>query len=211
QARAGRARGGAGAAPPWPAAVRSAVALGPPGPPFPWSPRFVRLRSAPAPPLPAAMGMPPELQVLASTVSDGKRHLRLRLVSRRGAPVGTLLVPARAKPDEVEIEGHRLSAAGRRGGRGPQGGFEWLAYSGSTLPAAGGLRWPGRQRQHAAGCGVRDRPRAAGDRAARRLCAGPDARPARHRLRPARGAATLRPAVPGRRRDGDQPQGEDLK
>jgi hypothetical protein len=134
---AGTARWVVRALPPLPAPVRRAVALGPPAPPFPWSPPGMMARSAAAPPLPAATAPPPELQVLENAVSGGKRHLRLRLVSRRGAPNGTLWVPARANPEAVEIEGHRVPESGARLGRPRRDANGWLPFTDHTLPAAG--------------------------------------------------------------------------
>ena len=133
----GAARWVVRAMPPLPAAVRQAAAFGPPAPPFPWSSQSAVARSAQAPPLAAAAAPPPELQVLESVVAGGKRHLRLRLVSRRGAIFGTVWVPVRANPESVTIEGHAVPATGWRGGRPPRGPSDWVSYSDVTLPAAG--------------------------------------------------------------------------
>jgi hypothetical protein len=121
--------------PPLPPPVRRAAAFGPPAPAFPWSPPYARAASAPAPPLAAVP--PPELQVLESTVAGGGRHLRLRLVSRRGAPIGTLLVPVRAHPTAVRIDGHPLPEPDRRRPGQQLGPSDWLSFSNSTLPPAG--------------------------------------------------------------------------
>jgi len=136
----GTARWVVRALPPLPAAVRQAAAFGPPQPPFPWSPIGALgglARSAPAPPLAGAAAPPPELQVLESVVAGGKRHLRLRLVSRRGARLGVVWVPVRAKPESVTIEGHPVPATGWRGGKPPRGPSDWVSYGDVTLPAAG--------------------------------------------------------------------------
>jgi Peptidase family M28 len=125
------------ATPPLPAAVRRAAAFGPPGPAFPWSPPGGVASSAAAAPLPAAAAPAPELQVLESVVAGGKRHLRLRLVSRRGASSGSVWVPGWAKPESVTIAGHQVPATGWRGSRPPWGPSDWRAYSDVTLPAAG--------------------------------------------------------------------------
>ena len=122
---------------PLPAPVRQAAAFGPPGPAFPWSPAAGMARSAPAAPLPAAAAPAPELQVLESVVAGGKRHLRLRLVSRRGAASGSVWVPGRANPESVTIDGHQVPASGWRGSKPPWGPSDWRAYSDVTLPAAG--------------------------------------------------------------------------
>jgi hypothetical protein len=122
--------------PPLPLPVRRAAAFGRPGPAFPWSPE-ARFVSAPAPPLLATTAPEPELRVLESTVAGGRRHLRLWLVSRRGAPIGTLLVPARAHPTAVRINGRLLPEPDpRRPGQQP-GLSKWLSYSDATLPPAG--------------------------------------------------------------------------
>ncbi len=133
----GAARWVVRALPPLPAAVRQAVAFGPLAPAFPWSSTGGVARSAPAPPLAAAAAPPPELQVLESVVAGGKRHLRLRLVSRRGAILGTVWMPVRANPESVTIEGHLVPAAGWRGGKPRRGPSDWMGYSDVTLPAAG--------------------------------------------------------------------------
>jgi Peptidase family M28 len=133
----GAARWVVRALPPLPPAVRQAAAFGPLAPAFPWSSTGGVARSAPAPPLAAAAAPPPDLQVLESVVAGGKRHLRLRLVSRRGAATGVVWVPARANPESVTVEGHPVPATGWRTGK-PQGGpSDWLSYSDVTLPAAG--------------------------------------------------------------------------
>jgi hypothetical protein len=128
----GLARWAAIGPPPLPPQVWRAAAFGPPGPVYPWWPPQARYVSAAAPPLAAASA--PELQVLESTVTGGRRHLRLRLVSRRGAAVGRFMVPARAHPTAVRIDGHPLPEGERRG---PAGTSDWLAFSDVTLPAAG--------------------------------------------------------------------------
>jgi hypothetical protein len=123
--------------PPLPPAVRQAAAFGAPGLTYPWSTPDARYFNAPAPPLAAAIAPPPELQVLASTVAGGRRHLRLRLVSRRGAPIGTLLVPARAHPTAVRIDGNLVPDAGWRGPGQRPAASAWLSFSDPTLPPAG--------------------------------------------------------------------------
>ncbi len=121
--------------PPLPPAVRRAAAFGKPGPVYPWSPADARLVSAPAPPLAATP--PPELRVIEDTVAGGRRHLRLLLVSRRGAPIGTFLVPASANPTAVRVDGHPLPEADpRRPPPRPRPG-DWLSYSNATLAPAG--------------------------------------------------------------------------
>jgi len=133
----GAARWVVRALPPLPAAVRQAAAFGPLAPAFPWSSTGGVARSAPAPPLAAAAAPPPDLQVLESVVAGGKRHLRLRLVSRRGAATGLVWVPARANPESVTVEGHPVPTTGWRTGKPQSGPSDWLGYSDVTLPAAG--------------------------------------------------------------------------
>jgi len=133
----GTARWVVRALPPLPAAVLRAAEFGKPGPPFPWSSPGTSARSAPAPPLAAAAAPPPELQVLENAVAGGKRHLRLRLMSRRGALIGSVWIPAQANPESVTIEGHPVPATGWRGGKPHWGPSDWRAYSDVTLPAAG--------------------------------------------------------------------------
>ena len=134
----GTARWLVAALPPLPAAVERAARFGPPGPPYPWSAPVAQARSAPAPALAAAAALPPEVQVLESSVAaGGKRHLRLRLVSRRGAPIGMIWLPARAKPESVTIEGHLVPDTGWRGGGQRPGPPGWLSYGDVTLPAGG--------------------------------------------------------------------------
>jgi len=125
------------ALPPLPGAVLKAAQFGPPGPSFPWSSAGSPSRSAPAPPLAAAAAPAPEVQVLENTVAGGRRHLRLRLISRRGAQVGAIWVPARANPGPVTIEGHRVPETGWRRGKPQLGASDWLQYSDVTLPPAG--------------------------------------------------------------------------
>jgi hypothetical protein len=136
-ADAGTARWVVRALPPLPGAVLAAAQFGPPGPVFPWSSPGSLGRSAPAPPLAAAAAPAPEVQVLESSVADGRRHLRLRLTSRRGAPVGTLWVPAQGKPGPVTIEGHQVPETGWRTGKPQFGPGDWLQYSDVTLPPGG--------------------------------------------------------------------------
>jgi hypothetical protein len=135
-ADAGSARWVVRGLPPLPPAVRRAAAFGPLARPFPWSSGPPSARSAPA--LAPGAAAAPELQVLASSLAGGKRHLRLRLSSRRGARIGTVWVPAAARPESVEIEGHRVPESGWRLGRPPRlAASDWLAYTDLTLPAAG--------------------------------------------------------------------------
>jgi hypothetical protein len=136
-ADAGTARWVARGLPPLPGTVLHAAEFGPPGPLFPWSSPGSLARSAPAAPLPAAVAPAPDVQVLESSVAGGQRHLRLRLVSRRGAQIATLWVPAQANPSAVKIEGHLVPETGWRGGKPRWGPGDWRQYSDVTLPPAG--------------------------------------------------------------------------
>lgn len=131
--------------PPMPPSLRKAGSFQPrPSRPFPWSPPFVRSFVAPAPPINVP---PPELSVLSDSVVAGKRHLRLRLRSPRGAPVGRVLIPAAAKLESIRVDGQPLQSTGRFGGLGGRGGrfvshsnlppqgSEWEVVLGSTQPA----------------------------------------------------------------------------
>jgi hypothetical protein len=102
-------------APPFPQAFRQAAEFGAePANPFPWFPRF-RAYQAPAPPLGAP---PPELTVVEQgTTPQGKRRLRLRLASPRGAQQGLLYIPEAARVESASIEGRPIYF----GSRGPHG------------------------------------------------------------------------------------------
>lgn len=131
-AAAGSAKWVLRTAPQVPPAVRKAAPFGEAEHVFLWLPDYWRARTAPAPALQLA---PPEVQVLESTVGDGRRHLRVRLVSHRGAASAAVWLPASAHPESVKIEGHELPAQGGKSGRSQSG--DWLSYGDLTLPAAG--------------------------------------------------------------------------
>jgi hypothetical protein len=95
--------------------------------PFPWAP-MARLIVAPAPGPQAAA---PELTVLADSMTGGERHLRLRLTSPRGAPMGTVYVPAGAKLTSIKIDGQSIPLASLGPSR------DWHPYTSRTLPPAG--------------------------------------------------------------------------
>jgi hypothetical protein len=125
---------------PFPPAMLQAAPFGrKPVPPFPWSPSFARTAVAPAPPL-GASG--PELAVLADSVVDGKRHLRLRLTSPRGAQVATVYFPAQAQVEAIQVDGEAVPmGGGGKGGRReparPQRGWQSVIYH--TVPSQGGV------------------------------------------------------------------------
>lgn len=90
---------------PFPQAVRQAAQFGTqPEKPFPWSFAQARAWKAPAP----ALGAPaPELAVVEQGATpDGKRRLRLRLASPRGAHMANLVIPNAAKLQSLAIDGH---------------------------------------------------------------------------------------------------------
>jgi len=101
-AASGKARWLVGGALPVPPPLSRAAPFGKPEAPFPFAPPLLRAVEAPAPPL-AAPG--PELTVLASSVVDGRRRLRLRLTSPRGAPVASVYLPTSAGIEEARIDG----------------------------------------------------------------------------------------------------------
>ncbi len=115
--------------PPFPPALRQAAPFGSqPVPSFPWLPPFARAFVAPAPPLNAAG---PELAVVADSVAGGKRHLRLRMTSPRGARVMTLFFPAEARVEAADVEGAAVPIGGRQRG--------WRSVTFHTVPAGGAL------------------------------------------------------------------------
>jgi hypothetical protein len=72
--------------------------------PLPWSER-AGSRIADAPPLDAPG---PELTMLADSSAGGKRQLRVRLRSLRGALNGSLILPKTAKVESVTVQGRRV-------------------------------------------------------------------------------------------------------
>ncbi len=52
--------------------------------------------------------------MLADTTSNGERHLRLRLASKRGAPVATLYVPMAAGLTSIRVAGEPVPLPPRR-------------------------------------------------------------------------------------------------
>ena len=121
-------------APPFPAAMRQAADFGrQPVAPFPWSPPFERAFVAPAPRL-SAPG--PEAAVLADSIVDGKRHLRLRLTSPRGAFVVSVFLPAAANPESIRLDGEAVELPKNPGRRAPRSPG-WLPVTLLTLAPQG--------------------------------------------------------------------------
>ena len=115
----------------FPPAMRQAAAFGQrPVPPYPWSPPWAQTLIAPAPPLNAPG---PELTVLADAIAEGRRNLRLRLASPRGALVGSVAIPSAARIHAVKIDGHAFAFEGRQGA----GAAKWRFFSNFTLPPGG--------------------------------------------------------------------------
>lgn len=131
-ADAGKGRWIARSAPPLPPSLRKAGPFAPrPEPPYAWSPSVARAFVAPAPKLSVA---PPELAVVSDSVVEGKRHLRLRLTSPRGANVGIVLIPAAAQLESIRVDGQALQREdGAR--RNPQ--QRWRGFNFSALPSQG--------------------------------------------------------------------------
>jgi hypothetical protein len=102
-----------------------------PGLAYPWSnmPSFL----APAPALPLAA---PQLAVLGETAEGGKRHVRLRLTSSRGAYSAIIAIPKAAQAEAISVAGHEVPPLPKTG---PQhqlpGEYRLLALS--ALPAEG--------------------------------------------------------------------------
>ncbi|HYH45992.1 MAG TPA: M20/M25/M40 family metallo-hydrolase, partial [Thermoanaerobaculia bacterium] len=130
------------------ASARWLVTTGPPLPPemrpaarfarrqvfaFPWFAGVQRSFVAPAPL--AGTLPPPEVTVLSDSRSGGRRRLRLRLVSPRGAHNASLFLPASAALESARVAGHEVPRlpSGRFVARG--GG--WYGVTVLTLPPEG--------------------------------------------------------------------------
>lgn len=130
---------------PFPEAMRRAAGFGEkPVPPFPWSLPFERAFVAPAP----RLNVPaPELAMVEDTPVGGKRHVRLRLTSPRGATVLSVLVPTAAHPEAVRVAGEPIPPQETKARR--QQGGNWQAFTvygltsqGSELEAVLGATQP---------------------------------------------------------------------
>jgi hypothetical protein len=99
----GQARWLVAGPPPFPQSYRQAASFAQEQQaPFPWSPPGARVSVAPAPALRAPA---PELTVVEDSASGGRRHLRLHLVSRRGATSASVLIPAAADLQSMKYDG----------------------------------------------------------------------------------------------------------
>lgn len=97
--------------------------------PYPWSVRAnARVADAPRLDVPG-----PELTVLADTVEGGKRRLRVRLKSLRGAPDATLVLPKAARVESVSVQG-RLVPQDRDPTLPPD---DWFFYFLEAMPPEG--------------------------------------------------------------------------
>ncbi len=132
-ADSGAARWVVAGGPAFPPAFREAAHFGrQPVVPFPWSSPVARAFVAPAPDLSAAA---PELSVVEGSAAGGKRRLRLRLVSPRGAPVAVIWIPDAARLESIAIDGQPIPVEGqRRAGSPPR---SWHPFTHFTLPAQG--------------------------------------------------------------------------
>jgi hypothetical protein len=106
------------------------------GPALPWNapgPAF----AAPAPPL-SGVRAAPQLALVEDRVRDGKRALRLRLTSPRGAPAGMVYIPAGARVESARVDGHQVipAAPGERATRF-LAGARWIYLADVTLPTEG--------------------------------------------------------------------------
>jgi hypothetical protein len=121
-------------APPLPRSLRQAAAFAPkPEVPYPWLPPGARAFVAPA----ARLESPgPELVVEQDSAVEGKRHVRLRLTSPRGAQVGSFAIPAEARIESIKIDGHAFAATNPKAGP-PNGTQGWKVFSNLTLPPGG--------------------------------------------------------------------------
>jgi hypothetical protein len=122
---------------PLPPALRQAARFGArPEAPFPWLPNYARLWVAPAEALSAPA---PQLAVIEGGedgAAGGKRHLKLRLTSPRGAQDVTLAVPSEAKLESISMAGQEVPLGAKR--KNPRAlGQPFQFYTFWTLPPEG--------------------------------------------------------------------------
>ncbi len=120
--------------PPFPPSLRQAGGFGTkPEVPFPWLPPGARTFMGPAPKLDVPG---PDLVVEQDAIVEGKRHVRLRLTSPRGAQVGSFAIPAEVQLDSIKIDGHAFPTTVRRAG--PLNRAKgWKLFSNLTLAPGG--------------------------------------------------------------------------
>jgi hypothetical protein len=119
--------------PPLPPSLRQAAAFAPKAEvPYPWSPSQAMAFVAPAPKLDVPG---PELVVEQDSIVEGKRHVRLRLTSARGAQVGLFAVPAEARIESIKIDGHAFPTNRKAGPLNRS--QSWKLFSNLTLPPGG--------------------------------------------------------------------------
>ena len=125
----GKARWLAWGPQPLPAEFRQAAAFSQkPEPAQAWAP-FVQRPIAPAPPLAASA---PELTVVSDVKEGARRVLRVRVVSPRGAPGATVMIPEAAKVESITVQGQRVTADPPR-----PSWPGWFAVTLLTLPPEG--------------------------------------------------------------------------
>lgn len=98
--------------------------------PYPWSPPAYPLYVAAAP---RFAEDPPRVEVVTGTVQGGKRQVRIRLQSVRGADAAFIYIPEAAKPENVMVDGHPVAAAGEP----LQAAFGWYSLALVTLQQGG--------------------------------------------------------------------------
>jgi hypothetical protein len=91
---------------------------------FPWSGQMSY--SAPAPGMALAA---PELAVLGETNEGGKRHLHLRLTSRRGAAAVQLFIPLAAKPESIRVNGEEIPPPSSKAARRAPSEFQLVSVA----------------------------------------------------------------------------------
>ncbi|HEX2643583.1 MAG TPA: M20/M25/M40 family metallo-hydrolase [Thermoanaerobaculia bacterium] len=123
------------APPPIPRPLLQTAKFEEPATPFPWSPPYYRVPAAPAPALAAAA---PEVALLEDSPLNGKRRVRLRVTSPRGARTVTLVIPKAAGVEALRAGGVEvpMKLTGREA-RFTNPRAEWLNFSYLTLPPEG--------------------------------------------------------------------------
>jgi Peptidase family M28 len=111
-----------------PAILRAAPFASHPQRPYPWAPEWWLSRVAPA----AAAPLPgPDLTIEEDALLGGRRRLRLRLSSRRGASNATVLIPVAARVESVRAGGYTMT------GKSTSESLGWYRVGYLTLPPQG--------------------------------------------------------------------------